>query len=228
MAEWGVTPDNQRRNYHIQDLNGLGDLQIDFKFEVLFNWNNAEAWQALQTHLGYDQVGELDSNLNILNPNGSLGNIESTFTAYARDIEFPGRQNGELTDEFQGWKTLYPGKMDFGNSITVDFAERQSGAILRTIQAWQEMINSTSPDNGRGSFQWTTDFKALCATLQVTMFTTDGRTGTYSGYFYNCWPTNRNPISLSMTSEDFVKPSIEFHFDWSEIRSYTARRSGSN
>jgi len=220
MATWGVTPDPEGRNYHIQDLNGLGDLQIDFKFEIKFNWNNSQAWAALVAHLAYDEVGALDPNLNILNPSGKLGNIESTFTAYARDVSFPGRSNGEISDEFQGWKTFYPGKMDFGNSLTISFAERQNGAILRTIQAWQEMINSTSLTNGRGSFQYTTDFKALCAELQVTMFTTEGRTGTYSGVFHNCWPTNRNEISLSMTSEDFVKPDIEFHFDWSEIKKY--------
>lgn len=217
------------RTFHINDINGLGDLQIDFKFEIKFSWDNPDATTWIGEKLAEDDIkdGSLTTANMILNPNATAAKA-SMFTAYARSVDFPGRENTELEDHYQGWKTIYPGKMSFGgNEVSISFAERQNGAIVRTIQAWQELINSTRPGSPRGSFQYTGDFKKdLTATLQVTMLRTDGSMGGMSGWYYKCWPKSRGALGLDMTSEDFVKPEITFAYDWSEIRAYTPR-SGS-
>lgn len=213
-------------SFHINDINVLGDLQQNFKFEIrIFAPDGFD--QAIQAML--DEDGPIETEHMLTGDSSILSNKQLAakapmITAYARQVSYPGRSNGQLEDHYQGWKTIYPGKMDFGNTLTIGFAERQNGAVLRAIQAWQELINFTRAKpvgNRGGSFQYTGDFKRdLVADLAVTMLSTDGRKNSMSAWYHNCWPHDRQGFELDMTQEDFVKPSVEFSFDWSEIRSY--------
>jgi hypothetical protein len=220
-----VTASTNTKAFHVNDINGLGDLQIDFKFEIRFFWRDNDVLSAITEKLAEDGQKDLTGPGSILDPGAIAGGKSAPMiTAYARSVTFPGRQNSVLTDDYQGWKTHYPGKMDMGENVSISFAERQDGAILRVIQAWQELINSTRPDSVRGSFQYTGDFKRdLVGTMAVTMLRTDGSQTGMSGWYYNVWPSNRNQVNLDMTSEDFVKPDIEFVYDWTEIYSYAGR-----
>lgn len=206
-------------SYHIEDINGLGDLQIDWKFEIKFTPNDLFDFNTLSSLI--PNTGSPIA-WNILNFKPTYGtNKIPLFTMYARSIDFPGRAIGTIEDEFQGWKTLFPGKLDFGNEVSVSFSERQDQGVLRVIHAWQELINRTTRDSSTASFQYNANFKrACCGNLQVTMCSTNGKLSNVSGYFHNVWPSNRNAVNLDMTSEDAVKPDIDFTFDWSEIAAY--------
>jgi hypothetical protein len=196
-----ATEKDGKFGYHQNDLKYLGDPQITWKFLVEFE-PQLELLKRLKPTEQFIERGEL-------------------LTSHARKIEMPKRSHTVLKHRFLSWETVLPSRPEWDHEVTLTLVERQFGPIMKFIRLWQEQFFNLINPKDLYNYNSTAHAKRnLTAHLKVTMFHTDGRRHSVSGYYMNAWPKSINGAELDMTSEGMVSYDVTFAYDYAKLASY--------
>lgn len=147
--------------------------------------------------------------------------ISSDFTIQVRSASIPGRGNEAIASTFFGQEKFYPGKPTWGgNQLTVEVEEYDDQAGLKALNSWSELMFSAkfTDENNGGVAKLPRTTKGsgfnLCRDIKLKMYKYDGTLMPKQCTFKNAWPETVSETALAYTSNDSVKYSVQFRWDY--------------
>jgi hypothetical protein len=148
--------------------------------------------------------------------------ISDNFAIQVRSASIPGRGNEPITSTFFGQEKFYPGKPTWGgNQLTVEVEEYDDQSGLKALNSWSElMFNSDFTDTGAGGGGVAKLPRAsgntlnLCKDITLKMYKYDGTPMPKKCLFKQAWPETVSETALAYTSNDSVKYSVQFRWDY--------------
>lgn len=155
----------------------------------------------------YAQVTKWDITFITLPAVGPLGLlVGEALNLRCESVEIPKHTNQKFEVMIRGHKTLQPGLIDYGNSMTLTFTETVDNVLLKLVKGWRELIWSSR--QGR-----TFPKKDLEGTLLITML--DNQDNIRAKYtVYGCFLESDDFGTLDGSTSDAIKPSITLSFDY--------------
>jgi hypothetical protein len=188
-------------NFHIEGrMKGMKDIQVNFMFEI-----------------SVPRISEIITDSNIIKD-------EEEFIIRAKTAAIPDRSNVPIESYFMGMKQIYQGRVEYGNSLTIDFEETEDQKIVKAIYVWQNVIFNTR-DADTNSGHSLTNGKRLGSSgnQSVTGRTTDlfVKMYKYNGELcdnmikvVNAWPSNISEVGLDMAGNEAIRYSVTFTYDY--------------
>lgn len=138
---------------------------------------------------------------------GALGLLAAdALNLRCESVEIPKASNQKFEIQIRGHKTLQPGILDYGNSLTLTFVETVDNTILKLVKGWRELMWSSR--QGR-SFPK----KDLEATLLISLL--DNQDQLRAKYtVYGCFYESDDFGTMDGSTSDAVKPSLTLSFDY--------------
>ena len=140
---------------------------------------------------------------------------QEDFTFRVRSAVIPGRGNDAIVSTFLGQDRHYPGRPTWGgNQLTVEIEEYEDQKGMIAINDWNQRkfdANPKSPDNGAAQVESRAN---LCRDVSLVMYKYNGEKMPKKCVFYNTWVETIGEASLNYTSNDSVKFSVQFKWDY--------------
>lgn len=134
-------------------------------------------------------------------------------TIKARSAEIPQRASTPIDSHFMGTKQSFPGLTNFTGLLSVEYEEFEGMDVTRYITVWMNSIFNYDVDSG-GAFAGTGLQKSAIKTdITLKMYTIDG-SNSMKVKFHNAWPESINDTNLNYTSNEAVKRTVGFRFDY--------------
>lgn len=134
----------------------------------------------------------------------------------ARDAVWPGRDTEFIESFFLGMKENFPGKVTFGGTLDIQFEERESQIVKRTLYKWeQEMFDVT-----RGHSNATAtgaEKQELARDIKVSLKAYNGSNLPYSIVFRGSMIKGGQDLALSMSGGEGAIIPCSFQYDWWEM-----------
>lgn len=155
----------------------------------------------------YAQVTKWDISFLTLPAIGPLGLLVSdALNVRCESVEIPKVSVQKFEVMVRGHKTMQPGLIDYGNSISLTFTETVDNTIRKLVKGWRELIWSSR--QGR-SFPK----KDLEATLLITELDNQDKVRSKITV-YGCFLESDDFGTLDGSTSDAIKPSITLSFDY--------------
>ena len=137
------------------------------------------------------------------------------FTFRVRSAVIPGRGNDVITSTFMGQDRHYPGRPNWGgNQLTVEIEEYEDQNGLAAIQSWNQLKFDADPKNESGGFAQTGKRALYTKDIELIMYKYNGEKMPQKCVFYNSWVETIGEASLNYTSNESVKYSVQFRWDY--------------
>lgn len=155
----------------------------------------------------YAQVTKWDLNFLTLPAIGPLaGLVSEALNIRLESVEIPKATIQKFEVMIRGHKTLQPGIIDYGNSMTLTFTETVDNTIMKLVKGWRELMWSSR--QGR-SFPK----KDLEATLLLSLYDNEDKLrAKYT--IYGCFYESDDFGTLDGSTSDAIKPSLTLSFDY--------------
>jgi hypothetical protein len=176
-------------NFHIEGrMKNQRDIQHDFMFEVCIP--------------------------NIASIVSSVKDDEP-FILRAKTASIPDRSNTPIESYFMGMTQYFPGRLTLGSTLNVDFEEGQDQVMTKALYDWQDRIFNIDElsDNG-GHAMADGKRNGLSTDIYVKMYKYNGDLMENMIRCYNAWPTSVGESPLDMSSNNAVRRSVIFQFDF--------------
>ncbi len=140
-----------------------------------------------------------------------------------RSVTIPSRSSGVLTSNFFGMEQVFAGKPVFTHQMTVICEEFEDQKILVGLTNWQNKIFDVRRVPGSGASQLTKRGVAGYALpVFIRQYLTTGEQSDFQLQLINAWPSEISEVTMDYATQDSVKYSITFNFDFFEVVSKNA------
>lgn len=134
----------------------------------------------------------------------------------ARECVWPGREMEPIDSFFLGMKVSFPGKVTFSGQLDVQFEERESQIVKRTLYKWEQEVFDVT--RGHSNSTKTGDEKSsLARDIKVSLLAYNGEKLPYSIVFRGCIIKGGQDLSLSMSGGEGAVIPCGFQYDWWEL-----------
>ncbi len=172
-------------------------------------WERAKALDDIQRTYNF----ELDIDIPDIVFSGKIIDKESLLIR-TRSAVLPGRTVEAIESYFGPTKQLFPGRINFTNTFSVQFEETEDQAIAKTLYSWQEYIMSIGSASALGSSKATKKSQIVANYMKLYMYKYGNNTKTAKMVvFKNAWLSGFDDVSLEYSSNDSVKYNATFTFD---------------
>lgn len=173
-------------------------------FKVEFNFSGAPAW-----------LSKLTSSVNDSN----------SFDIYVQGTTLPGKRISTLELKKHNITIRMPGNVEYDGTWTCELLIDNKLINYRALLAWQNYYSSVARSGGgeRG-------FPVATAKIYIldSYYNTVDK-GKLVQTLYGVYPTNVPELTFSQEGNEYIKPSIEFAYSWSDdvgLLSQTPGKSG--
>lgn len=144
----------------------------------------------------------------IMGPNGII--LKEDFELRCTSFTYPGATINTADIVLYNHAKKVPTFNDKSGQITVEVVEDMNASVLQAINNWVDVIH-----NNATGIMTASEFYSTNAAMDIC--DQNGKSQRRI-FLHGVWPTKINPITVSTSSSDAVKVSIEFNYDWySEI-----------
>jgi hypothetical protein len=148
--------------------------------------------------------------------NGIMGDVEDLIIR-ARSAVIPSRGNDIITSEFIGMKQYFPGKPNFGSTMSVEIEETEDQIVHKALTEWQNLIFNVSPIEVFGGQSLRPLKRDVAKDIYLLMYKYNGTELEKKIRFYNAFIQTVGDVSLSYGGNEAVKYSATFQFDFWEL-----------
>jgi hypothetical protein len=121
-------------------------------------------------------------------------------------IEMPKATNQKFEVQLRGHKTMHSGILDYGNTMTITFAETVDNKIFNLVKAWRELVWGSRQGNSFSKSD-------LEATLLLTLLDNqDVERAKYT--IFGCFYEADDFGTLDGTTSDAIKPALTLSYDF--------------
>ena len=134
----------------------------------------------------------------------------------ARECTWPGRDMEPIESWFLGQKVNFPGKVTFSGQLDVQFEERESQIVKRTLYKWEQELfdvtrgHSNAPTTGA-------EKNDLARDIKVSLLAYNGEKLPYSIVFRGSVIKGGQDLALSMSGGEGAMIPCGFTYDWWEL-----------
>lgn len=143
--------------------------------------------------------------------------LEDDLIIRARSCSIPGRGLDQIASNFMGSTQLFPGKPTFDRSVTIDFEETEEQLISKFLYEWNQSFYDVIPGSPNAGVARENTKRELTRTVYLNMYQTGGGNDNQLEKrikFWNAWPSSFADVALSYDSNDSVKYSCTFAYDF--------------
>jgi hypothetical protein len=145
----------------------------------------------------------------------SLGDLKQDFTYRCRSATIPGRGNDPIVSTFMGQDRYYPGRPTWGgNTLSVEIEEYDDQVGLKALQSWHEKMFISDPKDDNGGVAMAAKRKGYTRDIKLKMYKYNGEPMDKCIVFYSCFLETVGEVSLNYTSNDSVKYTAGFKWDY--------------
>jgi hypothetical protein len=126
----------------------------------------------------------------------------------------PGRSIELIESVYLGMKQLFPGKPSFTNSLALSIDETEDQIVLKAINEWQQNIFDIDNLSPTGGYSKKPNKRSMTTKVILRMYAYNGVKLPNDFVMYNCFPSSRDDITLSMESNDKVQVPLTLSFDF--------------
>jgi len=152
------------------------------------------------------------------------------FIVRIRSAGIPSMGIEPMESNFMAMKQFFMGKPTFETNITTMMEEFEDQKVMKFLYAWRQRMFNIGPIGGvsvtqpvnpiAGASLLPTKRSGLATTMYLNMYGYDGRDLEYKIQFINAWPESVAQVSLDYTSNESIKYSVNWKFDyWKLIKS---------
>lgn len=143
--------------------------------------------------------------------NGLPGSEDMTFLV--REASWAGRTNTPIESYYLGMKTYFPGKEEFNGDLTLQFEERESQFVSKTLYKWKQHIFDVTR-GGSNATATGREKSEIAKDLTLTLLAYNNEELPYRMRFKNIWIKNVDDVSLSMSGGEAMLVSATFQYDY--------------
>lgn len=131
-----------------------------------------------------------------------------------RSAQIPERGVEAITSSFGVMKQFFAGKPTFSNTLPVTFEETDDQLVFDVIQQWQQLLTDIRTGKSQVASK-----RGATRTIFLNQYKVNGDDMKYRYRFVNAWPQNRASAEVGYDSNDSVKYSVTFQFDyWDTVK----------
>jgi len=134
-----------------------------------------------------------------------------------KSIAIPGRTIDLYETYFYGQKQLFPITQSFDNKISITLEEREDQKVYKTITNWMQSICSSDPYSPTATLSSFIIKKQYAVDVWLKLYKYNGSEMDSAIRFRNAYPTNLSEVSLDYNSNESVKFSVEFTYDYYQV-----------
>lgn len=141
---------------------------------------------------------------------------EEEFIIRSKTASIPDRGNTPIESYFMSMKQIFPGRLEMGNTLTVDFEDTEDQKILKAITEWQDILTNTKDDDAEGGHAkvGTSKRNGQTTNIFLKMYKYDGTICENMIKFVNGFPSSRSEVGLDYAGNETVRYSITFTYDY--------------
>lgn len=143
---------------------------------------------------------------------------EEEFTVRAKTASIPDKAIIPIESYFMGMKSIYQGRAEITNSLTIDLEETEDQKILKTFYEWQNKIFNTSDltnESGHSLVNGKRD--GGTTTIYLKMYKYNGELTENMIKFVNAWPSAISEVGLDFAGNEAIRFAVTFSFDYWDL-----------
>ncbi len=146
---------------------------------------------------------------------------EDEFIIRAKTASIPGKTIQTVESYFMGMKSVYPSRVDYSNSLTVDFEETEDQKVIKAINEWQNTIfNTVDSDANTGHSLAESKRNGRTTNIYLKMYKYNGQIMENMIKFVNAFPSDISESGLDFAGSEAIRYSVTFSYDyWNLIKS---------
>lgn len=134
----------------------------------------------------------------------------------ARSVSIPERGVEKIVSNYKGMKQYFPGQINFGGTLPITFEETQDYKVSTILYDWANRIFDVRNASATGGVAQADDKQLIVLPIYIQQYGVDGSPLGKSIRVYNAFIENQDAIQLEYATNDSVKISVTFSFDWWE------------
>lgn len=143
---------------------------------------------------------------------------EEPFIVRAKTASIPDRSNTPIESYFMGMTQFYPGRLNLGSVLSIDFEETEDQVITKALYEWQNQIfNIKAEDNDAGHALAESKRSGQTTNIFIKMYKFNGELMENMIRCVNAWPSTIGESPLAMSSNSSVMRSAAFQFDYWDL-----------
>lgn len=143
--------------------------------------------------------------------------VDEDLLVKCRSVVIPSKTVSQISTSFYGHKRNFPGKVEFTNTLSMEFEENEMQTIKVFFDNWISAIEETDFKHGNNSASRTLSIENYTSPLYLTLLSYNGLKQAKNISFYNCFPTSIGESSLSYDTDGAIKYQVSFSYDYYEL-----------
>ena len=143
--------------------------------------------------------------------------VDEDLLVKCRGVSIPSKTVTQISTSFFGHKRNFSGKVDFSNTLDVDYEENELQTIKVFFDNWISAIEETDFKHGTNSASRTMTIDDYMTPLYLSMMSYNGVKQAKNFTFFNCWPTSIKEFPLNYTEGTAIKYGVSFSYDFYEL-----------
>jgi len=144
----------------------------------------------------------------------SEGDGVNSLIIRCRTATIPSRGNQVIESFFMGMKQYFPGKPEFGHTLSISFEETENQIITKTLYEWQQKIFDIVPGSPTAGVSQVPTKRTATRDIYLLMYKYNGKVLERKIRFYNAFPQNVSDVAMDYNGNESVRYECTFQFDF--------------